>query len=190
MGRMIHYGLVLTIIALVSAGLLAVVNQKTAPVIKNIEAKLVEDAQKEVLDGAVKFDKENVIVKDGVNFIPASDSNGKALGYVVSVSTPGYAGDIKFVMGITADYKVAGIKIIDSKETPGLGAKIGIDEIWRVHWNGIDSSYKFNKSIDGFAGATISPKAVYTGIIKTLKLIAGESSDSTAGATREGDSVE
>lgn len=33
---------------------------------------------------------------------------------------------------------------------------------------GKDASYEFNKSADGFAGATISPNAVYTGIKRAL----------------------
>jgi hypothetical protein len=58
-------------------------------------------------------------------------------------------------------------KIVDSKETPGLGAKIN-NLGWQKSWLGRDKNYEFNKSVDAFAGATISPRAVYRGIKKTL----------------------
>jgi len=44
------------------------------------------------------------------------------------------------------------------------------DRAWQDSWAGRDSSYEFNKSTDAFAGATISPNAVYNGLIKTLKV--------------------
>ena len=57
--------------------------------------------------------------------------------------------------------------IIGSQETPGLGAKV-MDKAWQAIWIGRDSSYTFNKSTDAFAGATISPTAVYTGMMRAL----------------------
>ena len=60
-----------------------------------------------------------------------------------------------------------GVKIISSQETPGLGAKInGIE--WQKHWIGQDKNYEFNKSVDAFAGATISPEAVYRGLMLAI----------------------
>ena len=62
-----------------------------------------------------------------------------------------------------------GLKITDATtETPGLGTNV-LREEWQKHWAGKDESYEFDKSKDGFAGATISPKGVYTGIKATLK---------------------
>ncbi|MGL4426063.1 MAG: FMN-binding protein, partial [Cetobacterium sp.] len=92
---------------------------------------------------------------------------GKITGYVVTVSQPGYAANIDFVLGLDNGGKVTGLNIIGSQETPGLGSKI-LDLEWQKKAIGKDSSYEFNKSADGFAGATISPNAVYTGIKRAL----------------------
>lgn len=70
-------------------------------------------------------------------------------------------------MGITKDGKIAGMDIIGCQETPGLGAKVQERE-WQDHWIGEDKTHEFNKSVDAFAGATISPKAVYDGLMRTL----------------------
>ena len=98
--------------------------------------------------------------------------------YVVKVvSKEGYSGDIVFSIGIDLNGKIKGVKIIDSKETPGLGSKIneeviveGEKKYWGDIWIGRNKDYKFNKSVDAFAGATVSPMAIYNEIIKTLNI--------------------
>lgn len=174
--KFLHYGLVLTLIAGITAGLLGFVNKTTAPIIAIKALEKENKARKSVLNLADKFmiDKKQSLEK--LNFIPGY-KNGKKVGYVVSVSSPGYAGDIKFVLGIDLDGVITGMKITESKETPGLGAKIqketkkdGKKILWTELWKKRTKAYKFNKSVDAFAGATISPMAVYDGIQKTLNV--------------------
>ncbi|RUA07480.1 MAG: nitrogen fixation protein RnfG, partial [Fusobacteria bacterium] len=63
---------------------------------------------------------------------------------------------------------ITGLKVTGQSETPGLGTNIENAD-WQALWIGRDKGYEFDKSVDGFAGATISPKAVYTGVIKATK---------------------
>ena len=140
--RYIHFGIVLGLIAAISAGLLGGVNDFTSKVIAENTKKIVNAA-------------------------------GEVVGYVASVTEPGYGGDINFVVGINNDAKITGLNVVTSSETPGLGAKINEKE-WQEHWIGKDATYEFNKSVDAFAGATISPKAVYTGVIKALNTYQNE----------------
>lgn len=165
--RFIHYGLVLALIASISAGILAVVNKVTLPTIKNNEKVAVNKARIMVLPKAKTFYEKEKIKAGDLEFIPGTNENGEIVGYVVTVSQPGYAGNIDFVLGIDIDGKVAGLNIIGSQETPGLGSKI-MDLDWQKKAIGKDVSYKFNKAVDAFAGATISPNAVYTGIKRAL----------------------
>lgn len=165
--RFVHYGAVLLIIAAVSAGILAVVNELTKTVIEKNEIAAINLARKNVLSSADTFKEEEAVTASGLKFIPGFNAAGELTGYVVSVSENGYAGAINFVLGINIDGKIAGLDIIGSQETPGLGAKI-MDKPWQAIWAGRDSSYVFNKSTDAFAGATISPTAVYTGMMRTL----------------------
>lgn len=165
--RFVHYGAVLFIIAAVSAGILAVVNNLTKTVIENNEIAAVNLARKNVLSSADTFKPEESVKAEGLEFIPGYNTAGELTGYVVSVAQGGYAADINFVLGIDKDGKIAGLDIIGSQETPGLGAKV-MDKAWQAIWIGRDSSYTFNKSTDAFAGATISPTAVYTGMMRAL----------------------
>ena len=165
--RYVHYGAVLLIIAAVSAGILAVVNEFTKTVIRDNEIAAVNLARKNVLSSAETFKEEESVKADGLEFIPGFNAAGELTGYVVSVAQGGYAADINFVLGIEKDGKIAGLDIIGSQETPGLGARI-MEKPWQAIWVGRDSSYVFNKSTDAFAGATISPTAVYTGMMRAL----------------------
>ncbi|MGL4484535.1 MAG: hypothetical protein ACRCUS_06250, partial [Anaerovoracaceae bacterium] len=110
--RFIHYGLVLTLIASISAGILSVVNGATQKVIKENEKIAVNAARTLVLPKAVSFDEEATVKVDGLDFIPGNGDNGRPVGYVVTVSEPGYAANIDFVLGIDRRGRVTGLNII------------------------------------------------------------------------------
>lgn len=169
--RFIHYGSVLLIIAAISAGTLAGVNAMTKGVIAQNNITAANNARTLVLPQAQSFDESQAIQKDEFLFIPGFDGNKKVVGYVVSVNQGGYGGNINFSLGIDLAGKVTGLKVMNHQETPGLGAKITGEE-WQKLWIGRDKEYKFDKSVDAFAGATVSPNAVYSGIIRTLSAYA------------------
>ncbi|KDE62401.1 RnfABCDGE type electron transport complex subunit G [Fusobacterium necrophorum] len=171
--KFVHYGMVLFIIAAVSAGILAAVNGFTSQVIANNAIQLVTEARKQVLPAAASFQEDEGKEVEGMLFIPGFDEAGANVGYVVSVDQNGYAGNINFVLGLDMEGKITGINIISSGETPGLGARINEAE-WQSHWIGEDDSHEFNKATDAFAGATISPNAVYTGMMRTIKAYKAE----------------
>jgi len=172
MGRIFHYAAVLAIIAVVSAGILAYADKKTAGPIENITKKLENSARKALFPDADRFNENEKSIKEGIEYLPVYKKDSK-IGYVAKVASSGYGGDIVFIAGITIEGKIAGLKIIDAKETPGLGDKIFL-ESWQKKWIGRDINYEFNKSEDAFAGATISPMAVYSGIRKALKNVPSE----------------
>ena len=166
--RFVHFGVVLLVIAAISAGILGLVNDFTKTVIAANNEKAENEAKKQVLTAASIFKNEEATTVEDLQFVPGYDEAGNKVGYVVAVNQAGYAGNISCMLGIDMEGKVAGVRIIGQSETPGLGAKIA-DVTWQDHWIGKDSSYQFNKSVDAFAGATISPTAVYTGIMRALK---------------------
>lgn len=174
--RYIHFGLVLGVIAAVSAGILGGVNGFTSKVISANAIKVVNEARREVLPIAVDFKQDDKKEFEGIEYIPGVNESGEVVGYVASVTSPGYGGDIKFVLGIDNDAKITGLNVVSNSETPGLGAKITNPE-WLELWKGRNSSYEFDKATDAFAGATISPRAVYTGTMKALKIFEAEVSE-------------
>lgn len=169
--RFIHFGAVLLIIAAISAGTLAFVNGMTKGVIAQNNINAANNARKEVLPVAEKFDEAQALEKEGLAFIPGFDGTNQKVGYVVIVTQGGYGGNIVFSLGVDLDGKITGLKVMNHQETPGLGAKITGSE-WQALWIGRDKDYQFNKSVDAFAGATVSPNAVYTGIQRALSVYA------------------
>ena len=167
--RYVHYGLVLTSIAFLSALILAVVNDMTAPIIAYNTEVAINIARKKVLPLAESFAIEEIVEKEGLEFIPGKNKESEVIGYVVLGSENGYAGAINFVLGIDKEGKMTGLDIVEHQETPGLGSKI-TNEDWKAHWIGKDANHKFNKTEDGFAGATISPESVHRGLVKVLNI--------------------
>ena len=98
---------------------------------------------------------------------------------VPSITTDGYSGDIAMIVGINFDGTVAGVRVVDHKETPGLGDKIELRKSdWILSFNGKSlnnpelSKWNVEKDrgdFDQFTGATITPKAVIHQIAKTLE---------------------
>lgn len=95
-----------------------------------------------------------------------------------TVAPNGYNGAIKLLVGIYADGRVSGVRVVAHKETPGLGD--GIDERksdWIFSFTGqsIDQPaleyWKVKKDggrFDQFTGATITPRAVVQAVKNTL----------------------
>jgi len=168
MNRLVHYGGVLLVIAAIAAGLLSSVNSMTAPQIEKINKEIVNKARKQVLPLASEF-KENEKMTTGEEiFIPGYDAAGNLVGYASTVKTNGYSGVITFVLGLDTKGTITGLKVTGQSETPGLGTNVENAD-WQALWIGRDKSYEFDKSIDAFAGATISPTAVFTGVKKSIK---------------------
>jgi electron transport complex protein RnfG len=95
--------------------------------------------------------------------------NGKRAGWVVKSSGPGYADKIELLVGLDANAdKISGLFVLEQKETPGLGNKVG-DLKWRNQFIGKPASdplavTKTGASkpdeIDAVTGATISSRSV------------------------------
>ncbi|VAW60933.1 Electron transport complex protein RnfG [hydrothermal vent metagenome] len=90
---------------------------------------------------------------------------------IFSVIAPrGYSGEIKMLIGVNMDGRVAGVRIVSHKETPGLGDAMEIERSdWVLSFNtrsllNPDEKYwKVKRDggyFDQFTGATITPRAV------------------------------
>ncbi|MFN8667681.1 MAG: FMN-binding protein [Gemmatimonadaceae bacterium] len=97
------------------------------------------------------------------------DSTGKEIGVAVSAGEPGFAEIINLMIGFDpATGRLLGMKIMDQKETPGLGDKIEKDTVFATQWPGLVAPLKAVKTRSGsnpgevqaISGATISSRAV------------------------------
>jgi len=94
------------------------------------------------------------------------------------ISNEGYSGEIKLLIAIKANGHVSGVRVINHKETPGLGDKIDLAKNdWILSFNdkflieSVTSPWKVKKDggeFDQFTGATITPRAVVNAVFKAL----------------------
>jgi electron transport complex protein RnfG len=104
---------------------------------------------------------------------------GKVTAVVLPLTAIGYAGDIKMLMAIREDGRIAGVRVLIHKETPGLGDNIEISRSpWITGFNGKSLSdprpsgwavKKDGGAFDQFTGATITPRAVVGSIKGALE---------------------
>lgn len=145
---------VLVIICVVMSGLLAKTNEITDPIIKAAEAKAAEEARMEVLPGADGFEQVEIAgVPDSVTGVFQA-SNGA--GFTFSLTTQGYGGrnTLKMAVGIDMEGKLTGVKVLDHKETQGLGSKITSNEGFYGQFPGLDAAGA--AGADTISGATFS----------------------------------
>ena len=103
----------------------------------------------------------------------------QAAGFVVETTAPnGYSGNIHMLVGMLLDGTVTGVRVLDHKETPGLGDKIDLRvSDWVLSFTGQKVSpettdiwevKKEGGQFDQFTGATITPRAVVNQIEATV----------------------
>ena len=106
------------------------------------------------------------------------DADGKVNTLILpAVARDGYSGDIYMIIGIRVDGSVAGVRITEHRETPGLGDKVELKKSdWVLGFNGKSLSQgigawavrKDGGEFDQFTGATITPRAVVNQVKQAL----------------------
>lgn len=117
----------LTLIALVAAALLALINSVTQEPIKAIKEKNQSDGIKSVLriDAAEEVSVKETDV-DGYTLFAVTRADGSYAGTAVrSTDKAGFGGDIVVLVGFANDGEILGYQVMEHAETPGLGARAG-----------------------------------------------------------------
>jgi len=90
-------------------------------------------------------------------------------GWCVVTAPKGFAGEVELMVGITSSGEVAGISILDSSETPGIGSKI--EGEYLNSFKGSKGSLIPGANVDTISGATYSSKAVIEGVNSALSAV-------------------
>lgn len=170
--EIIKIGLILFMITAASAGILAVVNGMTAPVIAANNEKKRDEAMARVLPEATGFVQTDYAPNDisSVTAVYSAENEG----YVVLCEPNGYGGAISMVVGIKPDGTVSGVDITSQSETAGLGANCTKEE-FRNRFIGKTAGVKVKKNgagdneVDAISSATITSKAVTKGVNDALE---------------------
>ncbi len=158
------------VITLCAGAALALVNAVTEEPIAASKKKEKSDALAQVMPAFANDPTTDTTEKEaGGNplvFYAGRDDAGNLTGYgVESATETGYSGHLSLVFGIDADGKVKGVRLLQHRETPGLGTKAeGPDYLGQYLDQSLDG-FKFEVTKDGgqveaISGATITSRAV------------------------------
>jgi electron transport complex protein RnfG len=166
------------------AGLLIVlVFQWAQPQILANQARATEAAVAQVLPGGARF--ETLFIHDGklTPTLPAGtdsttleriytgyDASGKRVGYALTHGEPGFADVVKVMFAYDSKQnRLLGMKVMENRETPGLGDKIVKDTVFvngfrerAIPVRGVKAGEGKGGAdeVDMITGATISSRAV------------------------------
>ncbi len=120
---LINMLLSLTLIAVAAGAILALVSGVTAEPIAQAQKAKTENAIKAVLP---EFDHLDTKTIDGVECNYAYTADNTLVGIAVpATSKKGFGGDLAVMYGFDADGNITGYQVLQTAETPGLGAKAG-----------------------------------------------------------------
>ena len=186
---MLKNSLVLGLVAAITVAVVAITQQSTESRILQAERAAQIRALGEILP-AQSYDNallDNVITLNEPLLghrteTPAylATRAGQPAAVILQANAPdGYSGTISLLIGIMADGTLSGVRVIQHKETPGLGDRI---ELAKSPWiksfdgkslrNPAERGWAVKKDqgdFDQFAGATITPRAVVSAVHKALQ---------------------
>ncbi len=186
---MLKNAAVLGLFAIVTVGAVTLLQQGTAERIQAAERAAQVRALGEILP-AGSYDNhlldDSVPIQDRLlgnkSPLPAyvAIKDGRPSAVILQAIAPdGYSGAIHLLVGIHADGRVAGVRVIGHRETPGLGDKIELAKSrWIRSFEGKSLSSpeadgwavkKDRGEFDQFAGATITPRAVVGAVHRALQ---------------------
>lgn len=155
------------VISLLVAGVYSITKDRIA---KNTEIK-TENALKAIFPVySSKASLESDDFDESINAVYKIEDEGGIIGYAIDATVKGYGSDgINLMIGVSGEKVTSVVVISASGETPGLGQKV-TESRYLERFTGISLGEK----ADAITGATISSKAVQSGVdtaLDTVKMI-------------------
>lgn len=181
--------LTLGLIAAICTALVAVTWQLTRERIAENQQALLEQSLQPALAG-IEFDgriSQSRLVIPPPHGLPGQDAaviyrvyrESRPVAALIAVTArDGYAGPIGVLVGVDYGGKVTGVRILEHRETPGLGDRIDEDRSdWVNQFDGRAlgdppvAAWRLKRdggAFDALSGATVTPRAVLNAIRETL----------------------
>lgn len=159
--------------------------------VEDIAARAMEDRLNSLGQVIPDSIHDNNLVEDAITMKNERDKEitvyratkeGKVTGLAYEIFGVGYAGQMKLMLGIDAQGKILGVRVLAHKETPGLGDKMEVKKgNWILRFDGLSlgnpppDKWKVKKDggqFDQFTGATITPRGIINAIRSGLELFA------------------
>ena len=171
----------LTVIALVVAALLGLVNSITAGKIAEIDAENTRIAMSAVVPEGSEF-TDKLEISDDVAAAAAAQGGkltelygvknaGADAGYVMKIAASGSQGTITMMVGVDANKAITGISVVSHAETSGIGTKVvgnepnaaGVPVLDQFMGMSGSGSLVVGKTVTAISGATVSTKGITMG---------------------------
>lgn len=189
MNEVIKGGITLALIGAICAAMVATTFMLTRDRIAMNEREWLESSLEPAL-GNVKFDggvTDSMLVIRAPHQLPGPDdaiiyrvyANDKPAAALFAVTArDGYAGAIRILLGVEFDGSVTGLRILQHRETPGLGDRIVSSRSdWVFQFDGhslgdpdVDAWMikRDGGQFDQLSGASVTPRAVITAVRETM----------------------
>lgn len=192
MSKIVRLGSILFVITAATGLALGGVQALTRGPIARSREQQKQEALRSTLPEAESFTELPSPKTGSIEQIFAGYRGKDAAGYSFILKTKGFGGPLKIAAGITAQGTLAGIAILESSETPGLGAKASDPSFTgqfrrkpakkplHVYRNGgteavssatkkKDGSVREGTPVNAISGATVTSKAVADAVNDALK---------------------
>lgn len=182
-------GMILAGLAAVCTGLVAITHGITAPRIAANEQAYLEQSLQPVLEG-IEYDgalSESTIVIPLPHELPGNEpvtvyrvfaDNAPVAALFIVKAMNGFSGPIRLLIGVDAHGSVTGVRVLQHRETPGLGDAIEASKSdWILQFAGRSlgdppaAEWAIERDggvYDQLTGASITPRAVIDAIKETL----------------------
>ena len=173
--------------SLATSIMIAYTHYKTAPIIEKNQHEFLMQSLAAVMpvdsyDNDLIADSfslnHSLLSKDDSVIYPAFKNSNPAGAIITAVAANGYNGRIKIILGVNYSGEIYAVRVVEHKETPGLGDPI---EIKRSNWieqfsgksitNPLPTAWAVKKDdgqFDQLTGATITPRAVVESVKNAL----------------------
>jgi electron transport complex protein RnfG len=181
MRDILKLGIILAVVCIVAAGLLAVTNGITEPLITQQAIAAEIAAKQAVLPQGQEFEDMDTDTMNGIfnsagnedlsNVVlvtMAYDADNQFVGMAIKTTVSGFGGDIVMLIGIDAQGAVTTYQVLSHTETAGLGDNMNKD-YFKNQFSGkstqqsltvVKRSPANDMEVQAITGATISSKAV------------------------------
>lgn len=180
-----NMAVVLTLIAVITGGILAYVYHMTKKPIDNVEKQVLEKGIKSVMndpDVVVAQEIDTTMTLPGAKKESAfkiysiNNAEGEKAGVAVKSTTTAFGGDLQVLVGFDNEDNILGYSILKTAETPGLGAKA--DKWFQkgekgdiIGKNPNDEAFKVSKDggeIDAITASTITSRAFLLAVKRAI----------------------
>jgi electron transport complex protein RnfG len=180
---------VLTVVSAVAAALLGYVAELTTPLIRAHALRELKQGISDVLPGLKDYEER--FKEEHFEIYEGKDEGGKTVGYAIVRKGAGFSDSIKLIFGVNEDFsKIYSLKVLEQKETPGLGAKIMDKRSFLQFWQdkSLAEPIEYSKppkpgehleenEVNAITGATISSEAVVAAVnhaVEDARKVIGE----------------